>query len=153
LVPPRHGYRRSYAATANPSDDLPSVGDDKKYSSPGAYMNDLLDVALGWPTAEKRTDLMRGAVSSWEPTERDELASLLVQAIVVRAAALNEDAIAADERGEDISAALAAVQVYVEITTQIKPLVEEINKAEVDANNRAELEARGIYIRSPSTIT
>ena len=94
-------------------------------------LSGLIDEALRITaeSEEKRQQLVEQTVISWLPSERQRLSDELSDLLSARAAAIQTDAIALHEKGEDYSEMSATLQVLVDMTVQSKLLVRKLKAA------------------------
>ena len=95
-----------------------------------ADLEDLITLALSQREAAARDSLVAGAVRSWAPAERAALSNAMSDALSARGVSIQSDALAAHERGEDVSVAAAQLQAIVSMTVQVKVLVRDLNRAD-----------------------
>ena len=97
---------------------LSGAGDDS--------LETLLGTLLALPELAERRALMDSTVVSWPPAERKNLADSFTSLLTERAVATQTAALAAHERGEDVSAASAQLQILVDLTVNVKMAVREL---------------------------
>ena len=80
---------------------------------------------------EERRGLMEKAVRSWPDEERKGLSDKVADILSARAGALQKDAIAAHERGEDVTEASQQLQTMVDMCVQVKLLTKQLANGEI----------------------
>ena len=92
-------------------------------------LTDLIDDMVTVPrNAEQRREIMDATVREWAPEERQKLSDDMSNLLTQRAVAVQTAALAAHERGEDVSAASAELQILVDLTVCVKMAVRTLAK-------------------------
>ena len=98
-----------------------------------ADLEDLITLALSQREAAARDSLVAGAVRSWAPAERAALSNAMSDALSARGVSIQSDALAAHERGEDVTEASQTLQTLVDMTVQVKLLTKRLAQASAGA--------------------
>lgn len=72
---------------------------------------------------------MESTVESWPSEKRKEMADEVSDLLSAKAAAIQKDAVAAHERGEDVSDAAATLQTIVDLCVQVKLVQRKLDGA------------------------
>ena len=83
---------------------------------------------------DNRKALMRGTVNGWPASERQSLSDSMSDLLSARAVKVQTEAIATHERGEDYSAGATELQRIVDMTVQVKVLVRDLKKLDLEGD-------------------
>ena len=99
-------------------------------AAPADEFGDLISLAVSQTEDASRAALLAGTVRNWAADARAANANGMSDALSARAIAVQQDAIAAHGRGEDVTRASSELQALVDMTVQLKLLVRELNDAD-----------------------